>query len=228
VALKIDCPKVRVCVCRESRAYQVRASRGRRMIHLSILRPRPDSIAAPQPAAILAATPRCYWYQRARRALVRTLPPRHRRLRYLILALLLLMPMPNRAHSSPLRLPFRTVRSMILVEGEVNGDPVTLLIDTGSMKTIINAKAYRIEYFSLHTARHNPQSPGISGESVAVRLDLKLANHRWVNQPVSIMNLGELNQLLGAQVDGLLGEDILREFHSVRIDYRSHIIEFED
>jgi hypothetical protein len=204
----------------------MRPSRGRRIIHLSILRPRPDSIAASQPAAILAATPRCC--ERARGALVRTSPPLHRRLRYLILALLLLTPLPNRAHSSPLRLPFRTVRSMILVEGEVNGDPVTLLMDTGSMKTIISAKAYRLGYFSLHTALHNPQSPGISGESVAVRLDLKLANHRWVNQPVSIMNLGELNQLLGTQFDGLLGQDILREFHSVRIDYRAHVIEFED
>jgi hypothetical protein len=26
----------------------------------------------------------------------------------------------------------------------------------------------------------------------------------------------------------LLGEDILREFHSVRIDYRAHVIELED
>ena len=29
-------------------------------------------------------------------------------------------------------------------------------------------------------------------------------------------------------LDGLLGEDILREFHSVRIDYRAHVIELED
>jgi Aspartyl protease len=217
--------KDRACCCRGVRS-QVRPSRGQRMIHLSILRPRSDSIAPSRPAAILAATPRCI--ERARLTVVRTSPPPRYRLRYLALAVLLLTPLPNRAHSNPLRLPFRTVRSMILVEGEVNGNPVTLLMDTGSMKTIISTRAYRVEYFSLRTAQRSAKSAGISGESISVRLDLKLANHRWVGQPVSIMNLGELNQLLGAQFDGLLGEDILREFHSVRIDYRAHIIEFED
>jgi Aspartyl protease len=151
-----------------------------------------------------------------------------RGLRYLLLAIFLFTPLPNRARPAALCLPFRTVRSMILVDGEVNGDPVTLLMDTGSTKTIISAKAYRGTYFPLHAAQRTNKTAGIVGESVSVRLDLKLANHRWVGQTVSIMNLGDLNQLLGAQFDGLLGEDILREFHSVRIDYRNHIIEFED
>jgi predicted aspartyl protease len=117
---------------------------------------------------------------------------------------------------------------MILVEGEVNGGPVTLLMDTGAMKTIINAKAYGVTYFPLRTAQRNSRTAGILGESISVRLDLKLANHRWVNQPVSVMNLSELNHLLGAQFDGLLGEDILREFRSVRIDYHTHVIELEE
>jgi hypothetical protein len=154
--------------------------------------------------------------------------PRRRHLRYLILAFLLLTPLPNRANSSMLRLPFRTVRSMILIEGEINGEPVTLLMDTGATKTVINSQSYRAAYFSLRTAQRSAKSAGIVGESISVRLDLKLANHRWVGQPVAIMNLAELNHLLGARFDGLLGEDILREFHSVRIDYRNHVIELED
>ena len=117
---------------------------------------------------------------------------------------------------------------MILVEAEINGDPVTLLMDTGCEKTVISAKVYRAKYFILRAARGDPKSPGIVGESVSVRLDLRLADHRWIGHSVSIMNLGDLNHLLGTQFDGLLGQDILREFHSVRIDYRAHVIELED
>jgi hypothetical protein len=80
----------------------------------------------------------------------------------------------------------------------------------------------------LRAAQRNTKSAGIVGESISVRLDLRLANHRWVGQPVTNMNLDDLNRLLGAQFDGLLGQDILREFHSVRIDYRNHLIELEE
>src|SRR5277367_4710827 len=102
------------------------------MIHLSILRPRPDSISAPQSRAILAAAPD---RREPRRHAVRTSTPPRRRLRYLLLLLFLLTPLPNRAHSNTLRIPFRTVRSMILIEAEVNGEPVTLLMDTGATRS---------------------------------------------------------------------------------------------
>ena len=174
------------------------------MIHLSILRPGTDSVKAPQRRAILDASGVPSGERLLRRPLRQTSRSLLRGLRYLLLAIFLFTPLPNRARSAALCLPFRTVRSMILVEGEINGDPVTLLMDTGSTKTIISAKSYRGTYFPLHTAQRTNKTAGIVGESVSVRLDLKLANHRWVGQTVSIMNLGDLNRLLGAQFDGLL------------------------
>jgi len=42
------------------------------------------------------------------------------------------------------------------------------------------------------------------------------------------MNLDGLSQVFGIQFDGLLGQDVLSEFHSVRIDFHAHIIEFEE
>jgi hypothetical protein len=41
------------------------------------------------------------------------------------------------------------------------------------------------------------------------------------------MNLGDLPQRVGVPFDGLLGQDILRQFRSVRIDYKKHMIELE-
>src|SRR5271163_911487 len=116
------------------------------MLHLSILRPRPDSIAGPRSRAILAAAPR---RREATRHAAQTSTPLRRHLRYLLLLLFLLTPLPNRAHSGTLRIPFRTVRSMILIEAEVNGEPVTLLMDTGATSTVINAQSYRATYFPL-------------------------------------------------------------------------------
>jgi len=58
-------------------------------------------------------------------------------------------------------------------------------------------------------------------------VDLEIADRFLFSQPLSVMNLGDLPQRVGAQFDGLLGQDILRQFHSVRINYRAHVIELE-
>ena len=136
---------------------------------------------------------------------------------------------PGPAHPTVVRVPFRTVDSMILVDGKVNGDAVTFLLDTGSLGTIVSARRYRRMYFPLHNIQRNTQGAGINGESVSVRLDLQLGNHRWVGQRVSIMNLDELSSIIGVpHLDGLIGQDILREFRSIRIDYHAHVIELEE
>jgi len=114
---------------------------------------------------------------------------------------------------------------LILVDAKVNGNPATLLLDTGANNTIINAKIYgnvqapRVELTS--------KGPGIVGNALRLRVDLEIADRFLFSQPVSVMNLGDLPQRVGAQFDGLLGQDILRQFHSVRINYRAHVIELE-
>ena len=196
------------------------------MIHLSILRPRPDSISAPQPRAILAAAPGRY--RPARRQVARTSSPPRRGLRYFLLALVLLTPLPNRARPNVLRLPFRTVHSMILVQGRVSGSQVAFLLDTGATRTIVSASIYGKIPFRLRAIERTSHSAGMIGDSVIVPVDLELDNHRWAGQHVAIMNLDGLSQVLGVQFDGLLGQDVLREFRSIRIDYHAHIIELQD
>jgi hypothetical protein len=143
--------------------------------------------------------------------------------------LLALAPSPDLAKPPVIRVPFRSAASMILVEGKVNGDPVTFLLDTGSVGTIVSTRTYRITCFPLRNVQRNAEGLGIKGESISVWLDLQLGNHRWTAQRVSIMNLDELSQILGVhRIDGLIGEDILREFRSIRIDYHAHVIELEE
>jgi Aspartyl protease len=146
-----------------------------------------------------------------------------------LLVVLGLAPASGPAQPRVYRVPFRSAQSMILIEGKVNGDPVTFLLDTGSLSTIVSTRMYRFKRFPLPTVHRSSHGPGIEGESISVRLDLQLGSHRWVGQRVSIMNLDELSGIVGIpHLDGLLGEDILREFRSVRIDYKSHVIELEE
>src|SRR5437016_8881843 len=104
------------------------------------------------------------------------------------------MPLPNRAGPSILRLPFRTVQGMILVDGKVNGNPATFLLDTGSNRTIISVKAYGNIQFDWHRLPHNSKGPGLTGGALRLPADLTLAQHVWVAQRVSVMDLGDLNQ----------------------------------
>jgi predicted aspartyl protease len=167
-------------------------------------------------------------YRPASRQVARTSSPPRRGLRYFLLALVLLTPLPNRARSNVLRLPFRTVHSMILVQGRVNGSPVAFLLDTGATRTIVSASIYGKIPFRLRAIERTSHSAGMIGDSVIVPVDLELDNHRWAGQHVAIMNLDGLSQVLGVQFDGLLGQDVLREFRSIRIDYHAHIIELQD
>jgi hypothetical protein len=147
--------------------------------------------------------------------------------RGLVLFILLLLPLPNRAHPEVATVPFHTVQTFILVQAKVNGNPATLLLDTGANRTIVSTKIYGNAQVNLQRIRQNPKGPGLAGESLRLPADVALANHIWLAQPVSVMNLDDLRHDLGVNFDGLLGEDLLREFHSVRINYKTHVIELE-
>jgi aspartyl protease len=146
----------------------------------------------------------------------------------LALAFLFLTPPSIPDYSEFVTVPFRTAQSMILVDARVNGKPVTLLLDTGAINTIVSAKAYGIPQFQLRDLRHrNNQDPGLTGDSLRLRANLAFANRVWISQPVSVMNVDELTRRFGTPVDGILGQDLLQEFRSVRINYKAHVIELE-
>ena len=147
--------------------------------------------------------------------------------RVLVLALLCLTPSVNSARSEVVIIPFRSAESMILVEALVNDNRVSLLLDTGANNTIVSPRAYGDLQFHLRTIHKNEQGPGLRGDAVRLRANLALANRTWNSQPVYVMNVDELTRRFGAPVDGLLGQDLLREFHSVRINYKAHVIELE-
>jgi hypothetical protein len=168
----------------------------------------------------------------ARRLVSGRVPPRaQRRLqlsRALILSFILLAPMPNPAQPSTVRIPFRTVQSLIVVEGKLNGNAATFLLDTGANRTIVSTKVYGNASFELQRTPHRQGPAGFAGYSLRRAAEIGLAENVWTAQQVSVMDLGELTQMLHIHFDGLLGQDFLRQFRSVRIDYRAHVIELQE
>jgi len=143
----------------------------------------------------------------------------------LILILLLLAARPGSAQPGVVRVPFRSVNSLILVEAIVNGRPATLLLDTGANKTILNAKAYGIAHLRARQPVH--RGPGIVGNALRLRVDLEIANQFLFSQEVSVMDLGELAQRFGIHFDVRQILLILNQFRSVRSDYKRHAMVLE-
>jgi Aspartyl protease len=148
--------------------------------------------------------------------------------RVIALLFLLLTPLPDAAHPVSVKVPFRNVQSLILVDCKVNGNPATFLLDTGANRTIISSKSYGDVLFELQRLPQNHKGPGLVGYSVRREADLSLGGHTWVGQRVSVMYLDDLKRMMGMEFDGLLGQDILRQFRTVRIDYHTHTIDLEE
>ncbi|HYX00405.1 MAG TPA: retroviral-like aspartic protease family protein [Candidatus Elarobacter sp.] len=145
--------------------------------------------------------------------------------RGLILVFLLLAPLQALAQRRIVTVPFRSVDSFILVDAKIDGTPVRLLVDTGANKTILNAKSFcKTE---MNVTRPVNRGAGIVGNALRLRVDLEIAHEFMFSQRVSVMNLEELSRRFGIQFDGLLGQDILNQFRSVRIDYKRSVIELE-
>jgi len=145
--------------------------------------------------------------------------------RGLLFFILLLTPFEGLAQPRVVALPFRYVHSFILVDAKIDGTPVRLLVDTGANQTILNAKSFgKVE---LHVSKPMNREAGIVGNALRLRVDLEIAHEFLFSQHVSVIDLEELSRHFGVQFDGLLGQDILNQFHSVRIDYKKHLIELE-
>jgi hypothetical protein len=113
---------------------------------------------------------------------------------------------------------------VILVEARVNGKPVTLILDTGAAATILHYQILDIPEMNLRLSRFLAGAPGMRGEAMWAGANLRLGSKLWRERRVVVMNLREVSRVHGRQIDGILGQDILREFDRVVIDFKSRKI----
>jgi len=107
-------------------------------------------------------------------------------------------------------IPFHSVNSLILLDAHVNGKSVTLILDTGARQTQLDRKA--------------------AGQSVTVAVlyvDLQIADYRERSFRILSMDLERILRDI-PHADGILGQDWLRSFRSVKIDYKTQTVTLEE
>jgi hypothetical protein len=118
--------------------------------------------------------------------------------------LIILCPLALAQEKPALRLPFHSVRSLTLVFVMVDGAPKNLIFDTGAERTLVNSRDGNVER----------------------RVTFALGSKVMGNFPIILTDLSGMSmEKVGA--DGVLGEDVLRKFSAVRIDYKAGVVEFE-
>jgi hypothetical protein len=111
-------------------------------------------------------------------------------------------------------------RKVMLVRGEVNGKPATLMVDTGATYTVLSEQAAEAAGVNLAIARFRA-GPGFRGEAAWGAATLQLGEKTWRERRVVLMNLEEVSEAYGRRIDGIVGQDLLREYERVVIDFRA-------
>lgn len=111
----------------------------------------------------------------------------------------------------------------ILVRAEVNGRPATLIVDTGSSHTIVSSELLQVHPFALARADTPSKGSGYIGSAGWAKATVELGALKWPDRQILVMNdFEEISNSMKQRVDGILGEDILKEFDSVVIDFKHH------
>lgn len=113
------------------------------------------------------------------------------------LVLLLALSLPGTGADKATIVPFTITHSLLLVRVTVDGEPKTLVFDTGAERTVIN-DSRMVE------------------RQVLVGIGDKAFKAFVVYGPISNYTTQVLKSI---KADGMLGQDILHQFRRVRVDY---------
>ena len=120
---------------------------------------------------------------------------------------------------------------MRFVAGREKIEPELVRSEVARGRMIIPANIHHrnLEPMAIGIASKCKINANIGNSSTNSNIDeeLKKLHHAVHYGADTVMDLEDVSRRLGFQFDGLLGQDILNQFHSVRIDYKKHVIELE-
>lgn len=125
------------------------------------------------------------------------------------------------------QMPLEVRANLLFIQAKVNGQPVTMMVDTGAERTLLTEAT--VDHLQLPRDKHRAtRTFGIGSPTAA--WDAELPNGIVLGSthfPVDSVTVGHfgINQIAGATTDGLLGADILLAF-DVDIDMPERRITF--
>ena len=111
--------------------------------------------------------------------------------------------------------------SLVLVRLEVNGRPATLVVDTGSSHTILSTQFLQLKRLDSDVGANPSKGSGLVGNAAWIKATVKAGNEVWRDHEFLAMGvLPDISKAVGQKIDGIVGEDILKEFAVVEIDFK--------
>jgi predicted aspartyl protease/Flp pilus assembly protein TadD len=132
---------------------------------------------------------------------------------------------------SPAReIPLRFTR-LVTVRGEVDGRPVSFIVDTGGEAISVNASIARGIFTPADRHRIKLQVYGASGLDPDAYLlpgvDLAFGSLKMTNQPVVVLDLRAPSVLLGYEIGGIIGYRLLGKYR-VDFDLQKSVLRLRD
>jgi hypothetical protein len=134
---------------------------------------------------------------------------------------LLCFAMAQAARSAVVEIPFETSprRSLILIEVRIDDHPRIFVMDTGSTWTLVNRRIMPVTEFEIRKSRFQNGGSSVVFEGKSVAAAVAIGTQTWSEWKVLATDLDLLTETYGRSIDGVLGQDILRQFDTVTIDY---------
>lgn len=144
----------------------------------------------------------------------------------MVAAMLVALP----ATAEELEVPFELnrLRDVIMIRAQVNGKPALLIQDTGATRTVLSPEILGIPSAQLKRVRFAQNGPEARGEAMWGKASLRLGEKLWRDRRVWVMNLEEISWVFGRKIDGLIWQDLLREFKSALIDFKGRRIALKE
>lgn len=131
----------------------------------------------------------------------------------------------ERSEALVIPISYTSNHASLVMQVSINGKKACLLLDTGSMSTVIRPELAGLKRSELKAARYSQSGVGFRGDAVGKEVSFQVGNQIWPKYRVAVMDLSQVVSIYEENIDGILGLDFLQAFRQVRIDLRHQRIE---